>query len=595
MGDSRTRMLLGMTLLLVLAAGLRFWGLGREGVWCDEAYTARTVALPWDAMFTRLVSEDDAPPLYYLLQKPLAAFDHREAILRLPSALAGLAAVALLLYRSRRDRDRAALWAAALLAVHAYAVFYARQARSYSLLILLALILIYAARDLLDGRRRAGPVLAGSGLLLWMTHHIGVLLVVTSLLTYPLRRRGSLTLPRWALWHAIPLALWAGYWLASSGQFGQHAELNAWIAAYWERHSLLLAPLASLEAMLPGALQAPDGNLPLPVLVTRQSLWIHLSFAAALLMLYGLLAPARWRGRSGSLATPPGERRKLTTSPGEPRNHARTTAIEFAFFLGPLVLLAVASMISAPAYVVGRTDSVAFAAFVLLAGRGLARLPLPAAAAVWLLYSSLSFAILAPSYGLIPNRTGPQGTRAGKGSDRATAAFLAGQPGFGQEPLVHGILTAPSIEYYLERSAPGHPHLWFPQVAGANPAAVAPTPLDSLDVYRQEALALRARWEETLEPDQGPWILATLQPPGREAPVLTADGTITANSVAFPTSLLVYTLVGIERVTPARVYQQDWMGGMRAVLHLPRSAWIDLEALPAIQSGQASPAAGGGR
>ncbi len=580
------RMWMVLLLLLALAAGLRFFALGREGVWCDEAYTAQIVALPWSEMLDHQVQQDDAPPLYYVIQKVLAPLDHREGILRLPSALFGLAAVALLLWRYLRTADRAALWAAAVLAIHAFAVFYARQARSYSLVIFLALALLLATRDLLAGHRRAGPLLALSATLLWMTHHVGILLLATSICTYPLRRRGGVGLGRWLLWHGLPLVLWAGYWMVSADQFGTHVQGNAWIASQWQRHSLLYAPLLTLQAFLPGALYGPDGNLPLPVLVTRQPLWAYLATATGLLLLASLLLPRRLRERlrlarpqeapdTRSAPTPEAVDVAETARPPD-LGESRLIVLEFSLLLGPLILLAVGSILTEPAYVVGRTDAIAFAAFTMLAGRALARLPRRLASLLWLIWLGLSLAVLAPSHGL-------GGARPAKGRDREIAGLLAAHPSLQRDVVVHGILTAPSIEYYLDRQAPGHPRLWFPGIAGENPAAVPPTPSDSLAAYQAEAKALRRSWMASLGPEAGVWILAVLQPPRPDAPIFGAGGTITANSIAFPTSLLVHALIGLQPVTPVRVYRQDWMGGLRALLHIPRSQWIPLDDLPPVQ------------
>ncbi|MBM3318328.1 MAG: glycosyltransferase family 39 protein, partial [Candidatus Eisenbacteria bacterium] len=175
--------------ILIAAAALRFGMLGFEGVWCDEAYTGGMVRAPLSSMLGDLITRDDAPPLFYLVARlGVAVAGDSEAGLRLVPALAGLAAVALLLARARARRDASLVWAAGFFAVAAYAVFHARQARSYGLLFLFALLLIIAARDLLlERRRRSGPTLALAGGALVLTHNIGVVLVLASLALWPLR------------------------------------------------------------------------------------------------------------------------------------------------------------------------------------------------------------------------------------------------------------------------------------------------------------------------------------------------------------------------------------------------------------------------
>ena len=41
---------LAIALVFVLAGGLRLWQLGREGVWCDEGYTANMIREPFAGM-----------------------------------------------------------------------------------------------------------------------------------------------------------------------------------------------------------------------------------------------------------------------------------------------------------------------------------------------------------------------------------------------------------------------------------------------------------------------------------------------------------------------------------------------------------------
>ncbi|MGC8781914.1 MAG: hypothetical protein ACP5UQ_13725, partial [Anaerolineae bacterium] len=107
--------------LILAAAALRFWAPGAKGLWYDEAITAAMTQLSpaeivrfhWQAAFTHL-------PGWYLLANAWArVFGASEFALRLPSVMAGAAAVPLFwqLLRVTRPSDRGLrLMAAALLA-----------------------------------------------------------------------------------------------------------------------------------------------------------------------------------------------------------------------------------------------------------------------------------------------------------------------------------------------------------------------------------------------------------------------------------------------------------------------------------------------
>ncbi|MBK8229935.1 MAG: hypothetical protein IPK72_04955 [Candidatus Eisenbacteria bacterium] len=43
------------------------------------------------------------------------------------------------------------------------------------------------------------------------------------------------------------------------------------------------------------------------------------------------------------------------------------------------------------------------------------------------------------------------------------------------------------------------------------------------------------------------------------------------------------TLVGLRSVSAELEYQQDWVSGERLLLRIPRSAWVSVDSLPAIE------------
>ncbi|MCK4304439.1 MAG: glycosyltransferase family 39 protein [Candidatus Eisenbacteria sp.] len=535
-----------------MAGFLRLISLGREGLWCDEAYTALMVQLPLPEMIQSLMRYDDAPPLFYMLQKLVVSCGGcSETALRLVPALSGIVAVFLLLIRWCKEERGQYCWAAIFLATTTYGVFYARQARSYGLLILLALLFILSAKDLLLKNRRgwAGPLLAMTGMLLCMTHHLGVVLILTSFLLWPLRKTRGLTLASWALWHLLPLAVWATWWAVSSSQLQTHAELNTWMGEFWKGHHLAAAPALSLGAFLPAVLPASLRAVALASPGEISPFWHILSALLGAGCLLAALVP------------------RLPSA--LPRESGREIAIEATFLVIPLVALAAVSLILTPVYVLGRTDAIAYPAFVLLIGRGLTKLPRAAATGILIFWIALSIASLSPSYGLgSPGRA--------KGADRHLAEVL-GKEGLAPDDwVIHSSLTAPSVEYYLRRNGVHHQSAWFPEVAGTNPAGVVPTPLDSLQTYLDQARALRQVLESALPQDGSVWILGLrgqrTQPGKDHRTDITRP--LSAQEIGYPMSLLVYTLVGMEPITPVLSYRQDWVGGERILLRIPRNRWV---------------------
>jgi mannosyltransferase len=134
----RTRLVVGVAVGLVVAAGLllRFWT--RSGLWLDEALTVDIARLPLHQIPGAL-KRDGAPPLYYyLLHFWMVPFGQSNDAVR---ALSGVIAVITLPVGwlcGRRFGGRAVGWTMlALLASAPFAVYYATESRMYALVILL--------------------------------------------------------------------------------------------------------------------------------------------------------------------------------------------------------------------------------------------------------------------------------------------------------------------------------------------------------------------------------------------------------------------------------------------------------------------------
>jgi hypothetical protein len=561
---------LPLVLIVLVAFVARFAALGGEGLWCDEGYTAWIVNRPIPEMLRALQRLDDAPPLFYLLTRGTTALAGRsEFALRLLPALAGVVAIAGLLHRARGRREPASLWAAAFLAVAAYGIFHARQARSYGLVFLLALVAVLGARDLLlRPTRRAGLGVVVGGSLLVLTHNLGILVCLTSVLLWPLRLRPGLSWRRWLLWHAPPLLLWALYAALSLSQFRVHAEGNAWMGEFWRSHPLLLAPLYSLGAFLPGALPRLTHAVPFPTLGTDATGTHLISAVIAVVMLAAAFLPGLRLGRSALAAGEAGtaaERRGAT--------------IEAAFWLLPLGTMLLVSLGWSPSYVLSRTDAIAYVPFALWLGRGLSHVPRGAAWAAVAFWTVVSISLLAPTYGLgAPERA--------KGADREVARAMLGKGLQASDWVVHSYLTAPTLEYYLERAGAAHHVAWYPSDAATNPAAVRAVPADSLEACVRDARALRERFEAAMPPEASVWILAVVD----QSAAPGASG-LSAGDLAYPTGILVYHLIGNRPVAPVLAYRQDWVSGERVLLRFPRGTWVPVESLGPVRIEDASGAA----
>ncbi|MGC8827503.1 MAG: glycosyltransferase family 39 protein, partial [Anaerolineae bacterium] len=131
----------GLLLIVVLASVLRFWGLGAESLWLDEA-TSLVVADNPPAIIVALTAEDIHPPLYYLLLHLWLVFGRSEAVLRSFSAVVGVLTAAALygLGRELLGKVRPAVLGTLLLASAPLHIWYSQEARMYALVTLWAVL-----------------------------------------------------------------------------------------------------------------------------------------------------------------------------------------------------------------------------------------------------------------------------------------------------------------------------------------------------------------------------------------------------------------------------------------------------------------------
>jgi len=113
---------------------------GRQSLWQDEGVTARLVTARWPEFWNTITTADYAGNMsgYYLLLW-MWPFHDDEQGLRSLSALFVIASVPLVFWIGRELGGRAAgWWAASIFALWPFIVCYGQEARSYALLVLIA-------------------------------------------------------------------------------------------------------------------------------------------------------------------------------------------------------------------------------------------------------------------------------------------------------------------------------------------------------------------------------------------------------------------------------------------------------------------------
>jgi mannosyltransferase len=245
-GQGRAFQVEGMTLLpiLVLAFALRIAGLGSGSLWYDETVSVHLAGKALAALVAH-TARDIHPPGYYLLLHPwLRLAGESEFAAAFLSLFFGLLLVALA-YRLGRSVSgpQAGLWAALLVALSPYNLWYSQEVRMYTLGAALGVGLLLATLSLLRWSR--GPVpwgrLALYALLgaaaLWTLYYSAFLLVALNLLVaalwlgglQPGRRQpaGRRWLAAWALAQVGALLLYAP-WLPVAWRQASQPPVPPW-------------------------------------------------------------------------------------------------------------------------------------------------------------------------------------------------------------------------------------------------------------------------------------------------------------------------------------------------------------------------------
>lgn len=200
-----------LLLVLLLAAGLRFYRLDAQSFWNDEGNSAR-IAERSIPLILEGAAGDIHPPLYYLaLHFWRALVGQSEFALRALSAVGGLGLVALT-YVLGADLfgKRTGLAAALVAAINPFQIYYSQEARSYIWVAFLAVAAAYLAVKWLDkpgqrgGLSAAGYVLAGeAGLYTHYLFPIALIPINLVVLAVLLRRKEMRRLGWWLGFHFV--------------------------------------------------------------------------------------------------------------------------------------------------------------------------------------------------------------------------------------------------------------------------------------------------------------------------------------------------------------------------------------------------------
>jgi mannosyltransferase len=180
-----SRYLQALLIITVLGFFLRFFNLGFNSVWLDEAYTYSFSIKTLPEIWQISASGEPNPPLFYWIEHFMLIFGNNEIVLRFVPALAGTLSIPLFFLAGREFFDRnVGLIASACCAFSPFLIFFSQEARAYALMLLfVTLATFFFLRALKSGTMlNWGFFGAFSALAFWT--HLYALVMIGSLIFY---------------------------------------------------------------------------------------------------------------------------------------------------------------------------------------------------------------------------------------------------------------------------------------------------------------------------------------------------------------------------------------------------------------------------
>ena len=245
-------------MIVAVGAGFRLWRLGSSQLNYDEAFTAMAGRLPLGAMIQHLRLGDSHPPLDYLLRAPLARAGLSETLVRLPSAVCSIAALALFAWWMR-ERGRVGVFATVMMALAVFQIAQGREARMYAELEIVGVAVAIVVEAWLRAPRRWCAPLAGLLTAFALLTHASGLLLASGLMLVP-GRRTDREAWLWRIAIAVGGSVWAVLW-APAFLTQAHGGHSQWIPRSTVSGAVsvvgsLVTPAAGAEILLVVAIVA---------------------------------------------------------------------------------------------------------------------------------------------------------------------------------------------------------------------------------------------------------------------------------------------------------------------------------------------------
>ncbi len=125
-----------LIILTILGFFLRFYNLGFNSLWLDEASTHSFAVMSIPDIWKATAGGEFNPPLFYWIEHLMLTLGNNEVVLRFVPALLGVLTIPLIYFAGKEFMDRnVGIIAAAAFAFSPFLIFYSQDARAYSMML----------------------------------------------------------------------------------------------------------------------------------------------------------------------------------------------------------------------------------------------------------------------------------------------------------------------------------------------------------------------------------------------------------------------------------------------------------------------------
>lgn len=214
--------------ILVVATTLRLVRLGYQSEWNDEALSAVIAGGTTRQILTNQFRSLHPPGYYLLLHFWRSLLGDTDFVLRLPSALMGIASIIVMYFLGRLlFKSETGLWVAAITAVMPFHLYYSQEMRMYSQVFLLSTLAILCQTQVWRNKSNFWWLFYLLASLVGLyTHYFFTLIVGTLGLYFVLRR-----------WLARTGPGWKGFFLTYLAMGIIYSPILLWIGDQWSQSS----------------------------------------------------------------------------------------------------------------------------------------------------------------------------------------------------------------------------------------------------------------------------------------------------------------------------------------------------------------------